>query len=165
MNLIPSKLFNFSNACGIREKLREENQKVVLTNGCFDVLHPGHIFSLENAKKLGDSLWVALNSDMSVKALKGDKRPIFTEKMRAYILSALSVVDGIFIFNGSRLTDEILHFHPDIYAKSGDYTIDTLDLSERKALQTIGAEIHLLPFIKGLSTTSIIGKFLYSYLP
>ncbi|MDR1528444.1 MAG: adenylyltransferase/cytidyltransferase family protein [Puniceicoccales bacterium] len=159
MDLIPSKLFDFSNACAIREKLRGENRKVVLTNGCFDVLHVGHIFSLENAKKLGDSLWVALNSDMSVKALKGDKRPIFTEKMRAYSLSAMSVVDGIFIFNGSRLNDEILHFHPDIYAKSGDYTIDTLDYAEREALQTIGAKIHFLPFIEGFSTTSIISKF------
>ncbi|MDR2776457.1 MAG: adenylyltransferase/cytidyltransferase family protein [Puniceicoccales bacterium] len=160
MDLIPPKLFNFANACIIREKLRKENRKVVLTNGCFDVLHVGHIFSLENAKKLGASLWVALNSDMSVKALKGDKRPIFAERMRAYVLSAMSVVDGIFIFNGSRLDDEILRFRPDIYAKSGDYTIDTLDLSERKALQTIGAEIHFLPFIDGFSTTSIVGKFL-----
>ncbi|MDR1173799.1 MAG: adenylyltransferase/cytidyltransferase family protein [Puniceicoccales bacterium] len=156
---MPSKLFNFANACVIREKLREENRKVVLTNGCFDVLHVGHIFSLENAKKLGDSLWVALNSDMSVKALKGDKRPIFSERMRAYVLSAMSVVDGIFIFNGSRLNDEILQFRPDVYAKSGDYTIDTLDFSERKALQTVGAEIHFLPFVEGFSTTAIINKF------
>ncbi|MDR0693509.1 MAG: adenylyltransferase/cytidyltransferase family protein [Puniceicoccales bacterium] len=159
MDPIPSKLFNFSNACVIREKLRGKNQKVVLTNGCFDVLHVGHIFSLENAKKLGDSLWVALNSDMSVKALKGDKRPIFTERMRAYALSALSAVDGIFIFNGNRLNDEILRFRPDVYAKSGDYTIDTLDLSEREALQTVGAAIHFLPFMEGFSSTSIVGKF------
>ncbi|MDR1232876.1 MAG: adenylyltransferase/cytidyltransferase family protein [Puniceicoccales bacterium] len=159
MDLLPSKLFNFADACVICEKLREENRKVVLTNGCFDVLHVGHIFSLENAKKLGDSLWVALNSDLSVKALKGDKRPIFSEKMRAYVLSAVSVVDGIFIFNGSRLKDEILQFRPDVYAKSGDYTIDTLDLSERKALQTVGAEIHFLPFVEGFSTTTVISKF------
>ncbi|MDR2628761.1 MAG: adenylyltransferase/cytidyltransferase family protein [Puniceicoccales bacterium] len=152
-------MFNFANACVIREKLRKENRKVVLTNGCFDVLHAGHIFSLENAKKLGDSLWIALNSDTSVKALKGDKRPIFTERMRAYVLSAMSAVDGIFIFNGSRLDDEILRFRPDIYAKSGDYTIDSLDLSERKALQTVGAKIHFLPFLEGFSTTSTIGKF------
>jgi rfaE bifunctional protein nucleotidyltransferase chain/domain len=156
---LPFKLFNFANACVIREKLRKENRKVVLTNGCFDVLHAGHIFSLENAKKLGDSLWIALNSDTSVKALKGDKRPIFTERMRAYVLSAMSAVDGIFIFNGSRLDDEILRFRPDIYAKSGDYTIDSLDLSERKALQTVGAKIHFLPFLEGFSTTSTIGKF------
>ncbi|MDR0742464.1 MAG: adenylyltransferase/cytidyltransferase family protein [Puniceicoccales bacterium] len=160
MDLIPSKLFNFANACLIREKLQKENRKVVLTNGCFDVLHVGHIFSLENAKKLGDSLWVALNSDTSVKALKGDKRPIFTEKMRAYALSALSTVDGVFIFNGIRLDDEILRFRPDIYAKSGDYTIDILDPSERKALQTMGVEIHFLPFIEGFSSTSIVNKFL-----
>ncbi|MDR1890566.1 MAG: adenylyltransferase/cytidyltransferase family protein [Puniceicoccales bacterium] len=159
MDLIPSKLFNFSEACAIREKLRREGQKVVLTNGCFDVLHVGHIFSLENAKQLGDSLWIALNSDASVKSLKGNKRPIFTEKMRAYMLSAMAVVDGIFIFNGSRLNDEILHFQPDIYAKSGDYTLAKLDPSERQALEAIGATIHFLPFVEGFSTTSIVGKF------
>ncbi|MDR2778873.1 MAG: adenylyltransferase/cytidyltransferase family protein [Puniceicoccales bacterium] len=158
--MIASKLFTFSDACTIREKLRVDKQKVVLTNGCFDVLHVGHVFSLESAKQFGDSLWVALNADVSVKALKGDTRPIFTEKMRAYMLSAMSVVDGIFIFNGNRLNNEILEFRPDIYVKSGDYTIDKLDHSEREALQIIGATVHFLPFIEGFSSTSIIGKFL-----
>lgn len=156
--MIPKKLFTIESACDERERLRSIGKKVILTNGCFDLLHVGHVSSLESARALGDSLWVALNSDKSIKKLKGDSRPIFSEKERAYMLSALEVVDGIFIFGGNRLADEILRFRPDIYIKSGDYTLNNLDPKEHKALISVGAEIKFVPFVSGFSTTSILKR-------
>ncbi|MDR1433046.1 MAG: adenylyltransferase/cytidyltransferase family protein [Puniceicoccales bacterium] len=158
MDLAASKLFEFREACARRESLRASGKRVVLTNGCFDLLHAGHVFSLKSAEKLGDSLWVAINSDASVGALKGNGRPIFNEKMRAYVLSALEVVSGIFVFGGKRLTSEILAFKPDVYAKSGDYSMEKLDSGERDALQSAGVEIHFVPFLDGFSTTSMVER-------
>jgi rfaE bifunctional protein nucleotidyltransferase chain/domain len=160
MNPIPEKLLDFTAACEAREQLRASGKSVVLTNGCFDLLHVGHVFSLKNAKKFGDSLWVAMNSDGSVRALKGPKRPIFKERERAYVLSALEVVGGIFIFNGAELADEILKFRPDVYVKSADYCEKTLNPLEREALRCAGAEVKFVPFLGGVSTTSTIGKIL-----
>ena len=156
--LIPKKLFTIDRACVERERLRNIGKKVVLTNGCFDLLHVGHVSSLESARALGDSLWVALNSDKSIKKLKGDSRPIFSEKERAYMLSALEVIDGIFIFGGDRLADEIMRFRPNIYVKSGDYKLDNLDQREHEALVSVGAEVKFVPFVPGFSTTSTIRK-------
>jgi rfaE bifunctional protein nucleotidyltransferase chain/domain len=158
VNPIAKKLFDFRAACRQREELRRTGTTVVLTNGCFDLLHGGHVFSLENAKKFGDSLWVALNSDRSVRTLKGSGRPIFNELERAYLLSALAVVDGIFVFDGARLDGEILAFRPDSYVKAGDYTLEKLDPAEREALISVGATIHFAPFLEGVGTTSILAK-------
>jgi rfaE bifunctional protein nucleotidyltransferase chain/domain len=160
MDLVPRKLFKFSEACKRREELRMAGRTVVLTNGCFDVLHAGHVFSMENAKKFGDSLWVAMNSDASVCALKGNNRPIFCANMRAYVLSALEQIDGIFIFEDQRLTSEILAFKPNVYVKSGDYNIEKLDASELAAIREVGATIHFVPFLDDFSSTSIIVKIL-----
>lgn len=131
---------------------------MVLTNGCFDLLHAGHVCSLENAAKQGDSLWVALNSDLSIRRLKGAFRPIFPEIVRAYILSALECVSGIFIFDGERLVREISLFKPDVYVKSGDYDLEKLDKMEFRALRDVRAEIKFVPFMEGLSTTAIISS-------
>ncbi len=160
MNIIPQKLKTLEEACFERERLRNDNKTVVLTNGCFDLLHAGHVMALQQAKSLGDSLWVAINSDGSVRALKGSNRPVYTEIERAFLLSALTVVDGIFIFNNERLTNEILSFKPDIYVKSGDYTIKDLNLDERTALEKINAKIVFTPFLSGHSTTSTIKNIL-----
>jgi rfaE bifunctional protein nucleotidyltransferase chain/domain len=154
----PSKLFDLNGACLCRERLRREGKRVVLTNGCFDLFHVGHVVALENARKCGDSLWIALNSDRSVRALKGDLRPIFGEQIRAYVLSSLEAIDGIFIFQGERLDREILAFKPDVYAKSGDYAMDRLDPLELSAIQKIGATIRFVPFVDGFSSTSLIKK-------
>jgi rfaE bifunctional protein nucleotidyltransferase chain/domain len=154
----PPKLFPFADACRRASELRRGGKRIVLTNGCFDVLHCGHVFALENAKKLGNSLWVAINSDGSVRELKGPGRPIFSENMRAYVLSALRCVDGIFTFSGGRMAGEILQFAPDVYVKSGDYTVDTLDPTELQALRSVAAEIHFVPFLEGVSTSSIVAK-------
>lgn len=160
MNISPQKLKTLEEACFEREQLRNDNKIVVLTNGCFDLLHAGHVMALQQAKSLGDSLWVAINSDDSVRALKGANRPVYTGIERAFLLSALTVVDGIFIFNNKRLTNEILLFKPDIYVKSGDYTIKDLNLDERTALERINAKIVFTPFLSGHSTTSTIKNIL-----
>jgi rfaE bifunctional protein nucleotidyltransferase chain/domain len=158
IDLDPTKLFEFSDACARREKLRKMGKRVVLTNGCFDLLHAGHVFSLEHARNLGDSLWVAVNSDASVRQLKGPSRPIFDEITRVYMLSALAVVDGIFIFPGQQLGDEILEFRPDVYAKSDDYTMERLNSREKEALDKIRAKICFIPFLEGFGTTAILQK-------
>lgn len=157
MKLFASKLYSLEKACEIREQCRQKNQKIVLTNGCFDLLHAGHIYSLQQAAIFGN-LWVALNSDNSVKKLKGRTRPIFNEMIRAYMLSALEYVSGIFIFKDDHLSNEILSFKPDIYVKSGDYNLSKLNKNEIQALQEIKAEIHFIPFLNGFGTTSIINS-------
>ncbi|HEY5793323.1 MAG TPA: adenylyltransferase/cytidyltransferase family protein [Chthoniobacterales bacterium] len=139
-------------------KLRAEGRRVVLTNGCFDLLHVGHLRYLEAARALGDRLVVAVNSDESVRALKGPARPINPEGDRAEILSALKCVDYVTIFRTERVTGVIHLLEPDVYAKGGDYTIETLNAEERAALEKCGAAIEILPLVPGKSTTALIEK-------
>ncbi|MDR3317593.1 MAG: adenylyltransferase/cytidyltransferase family protein [Puniceicoccales bacterium] len=155
MILSNPKLFSLEEAVKIREQRRDRN--IVLTNGCFDLLHMGHIFSLQQAAEFGE-LWVALNSDASIRQLKGMTRPIIVEQERAYMLAALECVSGIFIFNGQRLTHELENFHPDIYVKSADYTIETLNSNERAVLEKMGIKIQFVDLLEGCSTSKIIQK-------
>ena len=148
-----AKLFSFSEAL----KIRQKQKNVVLTNGCFDLLHPGHIASLTYAAHYGN-LWVALDSDQNVKILKGTSRPVMNEKERAYMLSALECVFGIFIFGPGELAAKIEQFHPDVYVKSADYNLETLNPNERLMLQKIGAKIEFAPLSPGMSTTQLIQK-------
>lgn len=141
-----------------REKLRASGKRVVLTNGVFDLLHTGHLYYLEKARSYGDALFIALNGDASVRALKGPLRPVQAEEHRAYALAATWFVDGIVVFQNKRLTAEILALKPDVYCKAGDYTLEKLDPDERRALEQVGAEIRFLPFLAGFSTTSLIEK-------
>ncbi len=138
------------------KQLQDAGRKVVFTNGCFDIIHPGHILHLQQARDLGDVLVVALNSDESVRQLKGPSRPIFGQSDRALVLAALEAVDYIVIFNTVRATPVIKAVQPDIYVKGGDYTLETLNAEERAALEECGARIVLLPEIEGHSTTSVI---------
>jgi rfaE bifunctional protein nucleotidyltransferase chain/domain len=145
-------------AVGLRRRLKG---RFVLTNGVFDLLHPGHTSYLARAKKLagpGGVLFVALNSDASVRALKGPERPILPERARAYNLSQLASVDGIVVFRGKRLASEILRLRPDVYCKAGDYSPSKQDPSERAALAEVGARVRFLPFVKGFSTTRMIAR-------
>lgn len=135
-----------------------KKQRLVLTNGCFDLLHTGHVRYLQQARALGDALIVALNSDRSVQQLKGPMRPVNSEQDRAEVLAALRCVDYVTIFDERRVTDVIKKLKPAIYAKGGDYTIDTLDASERDALNECQAEVKILPLVEGRSTTSLIKK-------
>lgn len=141
-----------------RDQLAAQGKKLVLTNGCFDILHVGHVRCLQGARAMGDALAVALNGDASVRALKGPTRPINSEEDRAEVLAALACVDYVVIFPEVRLVGVIQTVRPQIYAKGGDYTPDTLDKSERAALDAAGSEIRIIPLVPGRSTTNIIAK-------
>ncbi len=158
MHLPNDKLLTLEAAVAERQRLREAGQTMVMTNGCFDLLHVGHLSYLKESRALGDQLWVLINSDESVRALKGPTRPIQTEIERAYCLAALSCVDRVVIFGSPRLVHEIEQLQPDIYTKAGDYTIDTLYQPERQAFDAVGAQIKFLPFLEGFSTTNMIAK-------
>lgn len=155
------KLYTLDEAVAIRNQI-SGNQKFVLTNGCFDLLHTGHIYALQEASKFGN-LWVAINSDSSVRALKGPARPIVPQNERAYSLSALACVSGVIIFDSPRLDKEILALRPDIYVKSSDYSIEKLDPQERNALETVHAKIYFTPRLPGFSTTDLIRKIVATY--
>lgn len=144
---------SLDDACEKRIQSARKSNKIVLTNGCFDLLHSGHIHSLEKASKFGDELWVALNSDSSVRSIKGSNRPIYSQYERAYMLSSLRFVSLVFLFENADLSDEILKLQPDVYVKSGDYSLDTLNVNEKSALDQVGARICFVPFLKGFSTT------------
>ena len=137
-------------------QLRAAGEKLVATNGCFDLLHVGHVRYLQAARRLGDVLAVGLNGDQSVRELKGTGRPINNEGDRAEMLAALESVDFITIFPEIRATKFILAAQPAIYAKGGDYTSETLNAEERAALQEVGAEIRIIPFEKGYSTSLLL---------
>lgn len=130
----------------------------MLTNGCFDLLHYGHVESLTQAAAFGDYLWVAMNSDSSVRALKGIDRPIIPENERAYLLNSLNCISGVTLFENERLTEEILALQPDVYVKSSDYTVDSIDPEEKKALMSVNASLKFVPFIAGHSTSSLIER-------
>jgi len=142
----------------LRDGLAREGKKLVFTNGCFDLLHVGHVRYLREARALGDALVVALNSDESVRCLKGDGRPVNTEDDRAEILLALECVDRVVVFGEDRATGLIETIRPQIYAKGGDYTPESLNAEERAALDAVGAKIQILSLIAGKSTTGTLSK-------
>lgn len=152
------KLHSLEEAVLIRKRMRERGQSFVLTNGCFDLLHPGHLSYLREAKSKGDALWIALNGEQSVRELKGPTRPIMSDQERAYMLANLEVIDGIVLFHTPRLNNEILALEPDVYVKAGDYTLESLNPQERAALEAVGAKIEFIPFLKGYSSTNLINK-------
>lgn len=153
-----SALSSASEVRALRERLEGEGKKLVFTNGCFDLLHAGHVRYLDQARALGDALVVALNSDESVRALKGPTRPVNTEEDRAEILKALRSVDAVCVFQEERVTKLIEEIKPHVYAKGGDYTIASLNPEERAALDFVGAEIEILPLVPGRSTTKTLQR-------
>ena len=138
------------------KKLRAEGKTIVTTNGCFDILHVGHVRYLEKAKSFGDVLIVALNSDKSVKRIKGESRPINNENDRAEVLSALRSVDYVVLFDEDSPIDLLLEIKPDVHTKGADYTVETLP--EAKGIMEAGGRIEFITFVEGKSTTSIIEK-------
>jgi rfaE bifunctional protein nucleotidyltransferase chain/domain len=143
---------------GVRDRMDREGRRLVLTNGCFDILHAGHVRYLREARALGDALAVGLNSDRSVRELKGEGRPVNVESDRAEVLAALGAVDYVVVFGDKRATALLREVRPHVYAKGGDYTPESLDPEERAALETAGAEIRILPLVPGRSTTSLLEK-------
>ena len=136
--------------------LKAKGKRIVFTNGCFDILHVGHVRYLKEAKALGDILILGLNSDSSVKSLKGSNRPINNESDRAEVLRALKSIDYVVIFDEKTAENIVGEVKPDIYAKGGDYSIDTLP--EAKIVAEHGGKTVLLQLVDGKSSTNIINR-------
>ncbi|HWX17987.1 MAG TPA: adenylyltransferase/cytidyltransferase family protein [Chthoniobacterales bacterium] len=151
-----AKIIDLTKLAGRTKELRAAGKRLVATNGCFDLLHPGHVRYLQAARSLGDALAVGLNGDRSVRELKGPGRPINNEKDRAEMLAALESVDFVTIFPEVRATRFIETAAPAIYAKGGDYTCETLNADERAVLQKIGAEVRIIPFEENYSTSALL---------
>lgn len=151
-------IMDLAKAKSWRADLKKNNLKLVITNGCFDILHRGHAQYLMQARALGDAMLVLINTDCSVQELKGPSRPVIDEYNRAYMLCALESVDSVVMFDSQRCDDMFRELCPDIYVKGGDYTLDTINADERCALQDVNADIRFLPFVEGFSTTQIIDK-------
>jgi len=136
--------------------LREAGQQVVFTNGCFDILHAGHVRYLNEARAQGDCLVLGLNSDESVRRLKGPERPINSELDRAEVVGALKSVDYVVLFGEQTAERLIAKVRPAVYVKGGDYTLDTLP--EAKIVQSYGGRVHFVKMVEGRSTTNVIKK-------
>jgi rfaE bifunctional protein nucleotidyltransferase chain/domain len=152
------KIINFDQIVEWRKKLRLSGKKLVVTNGCFDLLHVGHVTYLENARNFGDALLIGVNGDSAVSGLKGPGRPVNSETDRALVLAALESVDGVSIFQERTATHFLAAAQPDIYVKGGDYTLETLNQDERRAVENADGKIVLVPFVPGKSTTGLLEK-------
>ena len=144
-----------------RERLRQAGKKVVFTNGCFDLLHPGHVRYLQQARALGDALIVALNSDRSVRELKGDKRPILTEAERSEVMAALACVDFVTVFDEPTPREIISALLPDVLVKGGDWGVDAI--VGREEVEAAGGKVMSLAFVEGCSTTDVIERIAQRY--
>lgn len=153
-----AKLIAPENLASWRERLRQSGRKLVVTNGCFDILHPGHVTYLEQARNQGDALLIGLNADASVSELKGPSRPVNCETDRASVLAALESVDGVCVFPERAATAFLKRAQPDIYVKGGDYTLETLNQEERRAVEELGGKVVILPVVPGKSTTAILER-------
>ncbi|SDG16619.1 rfaE bifunctional protein, domain II [Selenomonas sp. WCT3] len=138
------------------EVLRKGGKKVVFTNGCFDILHAGHVTYLEKARSFGDCLVLGLNTDASVRANKGPSRPINSELDRAKVVGALKAVDYVVLFGEQTAEKLIAKVKPDVYVKGGDYTLDTLP--EAKIVMSYGGKVEFVNMVEGRSTTNVIQK-------
>jgi D-beta-D-heptose 7-phosphate kinase/D-beta-D-heptose 1-phosphate adenosyltransferase len=154
----PAKLKTLEELVPIVRRLRLEGKEIAWTNGCFDILHVGHITYLLAAARLGDVLIVGLNSDASVRANKGPNRPVVPEGDRALVLSALECVDYVTIFSEKTTVRILDALQPDRYVKGGDYNLDTIVQEERRVVEGYGGKIDIIPGVKGQSTTAIIQK-------
>ncbi len=154
----PAKLKTVAQLEPVMAKLKKDGKKVVWTNGCFDILHVGHITYLIAARQQGDVLVVGLNTDKSVRENKGPDRPVVNERDRATVLSALECVDYVVLFDDKTPMPLLDALEPDVYAKGGDYTIDTIVQEERHLVEGYGGRIAIIPGVEGHSTTNIIDK-------
>ncbi len=154
----PSKLKTMDALKRILEGLHRDGKRIVWTNGCFDLIHVGHITYLQRAAALGDVLVVGLNSDTSVKQNKGSDRPIIPQENRAIVLAAFECVDYIVIFDEPTPMRLLEYLKPDVYAKGGDYSIDTIVQEERRLVEGYGGEIAIISGVEGQSTTQIVSR-------
>ena len=140
----------------LREQYRKQKQTVVFTNGCFDILHAGHVRYLTEAKKLGDVLVVGLNSDESVRKLKGEGRPVNPAADRAEVLEGLRAIDQVVVFDEDTAEEMVRQLQPDVYVKGGDYSLDRLP--ESSIVAAYGGRTVLVPMVEGRSTSNVIRK-------
>lgn len=141
-----------------RDALRRHGRRLVVTNGCFDLLHVGHATYLEAARRLGDALLVGVNGDASVRALKGPARPVNPEADRAQLVAALASADAVCVFPEESAAEFLRLAQPDVWAKGGDYTLESLNPIERRVVEAAGGRIEFIPFVPGKSTTGLIGR-------
>jgi D-glycero-beta-D-manno-heptose 1-phosphate adenylyltransferase len=141
-----------------RQGLRGRGVKLVATNGCFDLLHLGHVTYLEAARTNGDALLVGVNSDQAVRELKGADRPVTPEHDRALVLAALASVDAVCVFPGRTAEAFLSMAQPDVYVKGGDYTLDKLNQDERRIVEQAGGKVLVAPHVRGKSTTAVLEK-------
>jgi rfaE bifunctional protein nucleotidyltransferase chain/domain len=151
-----TKILDLEELIRRREALRQEGRTVVFTNGCFDLLHPGHVRYLAEARSLGDALVVGLNSDRSVHVLKGEGRPILNERERAEVLAALQAVDYVIIFDEATPRELVAKLLPDVLVKGGDWSLD--EIVGREEVEAAGGKVLSLPYVEGSSTTDIIER-------
>jgi D-beta-D-heptose 7-phosphate kinase/D-beta-D-heptose 1-phosphate adenosyltransferase len=150
------KVLSLDKLLGVRKGLRATGKRLVFTNGVFDLLHVGHVRYLQTAKDLGDLLVVAINSDRTVRELKGDYRPLTNEDERAEVLSALRTVDYVTIFDDISPRQLITRLLPDVLVKGGDYGLD--EIHGREEVEAAGGKVVSLPFVEGASTSNIIER-------
>ena len=153
---IKSKIYTLSELIEQSKIWRSKGDKIVFTNGCFDLVHRGHVEVLANTADLGDRLIIGLNSDTSIHKLKGEKRPVIDENSRAILLASLQFIDAIVLFSEATPYQLIEAILPDILAKGGDYKVE--EITGHELVLRNGGEVILVPFIDGFSTTNIINK-------
>lgn len=151
-----AKIYTHETLASELQKWRAEGQKIVFTNGCFDLLHLGHVDYLEKARNLGDKLVVGLNTDASVKRLKGEERPLQDEMARARIMASLLFVDAVVLFDEDTPYNLIKFVQPDVLVKGDDYTPDNIVGAD--VVMAKGGEVKTVTLVKGYSTTNIVGK-------
>ena len=156
LNKINSKIFSFDDLKNQVNAWKQAGEEVVFTNGCFDIIHRGHIEVLARTADLASKFIIGLNSDSSIKKLKGDDRPIINEQSRAILLASLSFVDAVILFSEETPINLISTLLPDVLAKGGDYEIETIVGYE--IIQNNGGKVILVPFVDGFSSTNIIDK-------
>ncbi len=152
------KVLSATDLAACRDSLDQDGRRLVFTNGCFDLLHVGHVRYLQAARARGNALAIGLNADESVRALKGPGRPLNPADDRAEVLAALACVDYVTIFAEPRATTLLAQVRPHVYVKGGDYQLETLNPEEYAVLQTIGARIEFVPMVEGRSTTRTIER-------
>ncbi len=152
------KILNASTLAAWRENLRRAGRKLVVTNGCFDVIHLGHVTYLQQARNQGEALLVGVTNDAGVRSLKGPGRPLNSENDRAGVLAALASVDAVCVFHELDARTFLQAVRPDIYVKGGDYSIDTINQDERRLLEQLGVKIVILPAVPGKSTSALVER-------
>lgn len=158
MQNLRTKILTWDQLSAWRQALRAAGRRLAVTNGCFDLLHRGHVTYLEAARNQGDALLVGVNADASVRELKGPQRPVNAEDDRAFVLAGLAAVDAVCVFPDRTAVRFLQAVQPDIYVKGGDYTIDTINQEERRLVEGFGGKVVVLAGVPGKSTTGLLEK-------